>query len=101
MHVIIDLCVIPLDVGTSLSPYVAECERILRDAGLKTHLHAFGTNVEGPWDEVFAAVRRCHEALHEKGASRVHTTIRVGTRTDRRQTMDDKVRSVQEKLGES
>jgi len=101
MHVIIDLCVIPLDVGTSLSPYVAECERILRDAGLKTHLHAFGTNVEGPWDEVFAAVRRCHEALHEKGAPRVHTTIRVGTRTDRRQTMDDKVRSVQEKLGES
>jgi len=30
---------------------------------------------------------------------RISTNIRVGTRTDREQTMDDKVRSVEEKLG--
>jgi uncharacterized protein YqgV (UPF0045/DUF77 family) len=32
------------------------------------------------------------------GAPRVSTTLKVGTRTDRAQTMEDKVRSVQEKL---
>ena len=98
MNVIIDLCVIPMNVGISLSPYVAACERVLSEAGLKTQLHAFGTNIEGEWDTVFAAVRRCHEVLHEKGAPRVHTTIRVGTRTDRVQTMEDKLRSVEEQL---
>lgn len=98
MHVIIDLCVIPLGVGTSVSPYVAACQRVLQAAGLKTHLHAYGTNVEGDWDAVFAAVKRCHEVVHEMGAPRVSTTIRVGTRTDRPQSMDDKVRSVEEKL---
>ncbi len=98
MHVIVDLCVIPLGVGLSVSKYVAACERVLSDAGLKTHLHAYGTNVEGEWDAVFAAVKRCHEVVHAIGAPRISTTVHVGTRTDRVQTMEDKVRSVEEKL---
>ena len=97
MHVLIDLSVVPLGVGLSVSPYVAECERILAEAGLVTRLHAFGTNVEGEWDAVFAAVRRCHERMHAMGAPRVHATLRVGTRTDRAQSLDDKIRSVEEK----
>jgi len=98
MHVIVDLCVIPLGVGLSVSQYVAACERVLQDAGLKTHLHAYGTNVEGEWDAVFAAVKKCHEVVHGMGAPRISSTLRVGTRTDRPQTMADKVRSVEEKL---
>ena len=98
MHVIVDLCVIPLGVGLSVSKYVAACERVLQDAGLKTHLHAYGTNIEGEWDPVFAAVKRCHEVVHGMGAPRISTTLRVGTRTDRAQSMDDKIRSVEEKL---
>ena len=98
MHVIVDLCVIPLGVGLSVSKYVAACERVLQDAGLKTHLHAYGTNVEGEWDAVFAAVKKCHEVVHGMGAPRISSTLRVGTRTDRPQTMADKVRSVEEKL---
>jgi uncharacterized protein (TIGR00106 family) len=98
MKVIADVCVVPLGVGLSMSGYVAACERVFSEAGLKTHLHAYGTNVEGEWDDVFAAIKRCHEVLHGMGAPRISTSIRVGTRTDREQTMEDKVRSVQEKL---
>lgn len=98
MQVMIDLCLVPLGVGVSLSPYIAACEKVLAEAGLKHALHAYGTNVEGEWDEVFAAVKRCHEVVHELGAPRITTTIKLGTRTDRAQSMDDKIRSVQEKL---
>jgi len=98
MNVILDFCLIPIGVGLSVSKYVAACERILKDTGLTTHLHAYGTNVEGDWDTVFAAVKRCHETIHAMGAPRISTSIRVGTRTDRSQTMADKVKSVQEKL---
>lgn len=98
MKITADVQIIPLGVGVSLSPYVAACERVLRDAGLAPRLHAFGTNVEGEWDEVMAAVRRCHEVLHEMGAPRVSTALKLGTRTDRPQTLDDKVRSVEQKL---
>jgi uncharacterized protein (TIGR00106 family) len=98
MNVIVDLCIIPVGAGISLSPYVAACERVLMEAGLKTVLHAYGTNIEGDWDKVFAAVKRCHQVVHEMGAPRVSTVIKLGTRTDREQTMDDKVRSVETKL---
>jgi uncharacterized protein (TIGR00106 family) len=101
MKVILDLCVVPIGVGVSVSGYIAACERVLTEAGLTTRLHAYGTNIEGEWDEVLAAVKRCHEVVHEMGAPRIHTTIRLGTRTDRAQSMDEKVASVEEKLGRS
>ncbi len=101
MKVIADLCIVPLGVGISLSQYIAVCERILTQADLKTQLHAYGTNVEGEWDAVFAAVKRCHEVLHDMGVPRISSSIKVGTRTDREQTMADKVMSVQTKLSES
>ncbi len=98
VYAIVDLCVVPIGAGLSVSRYVATCERVLAEAGLKTQLHAYGTNIEGDWDTVFTAIKRCHEAVHAMGAVRISTTIKVGTRTDRAQTMEDKIRSVQEKL---
>jgi uncharacterized protein (TIGR00106 family) len=74
---------------------------VFADAGLATRLHAYGTNVEGEWDAVFAAVKRCHEVLHEAGVPRISTSMRFGTRTDRAQSMDDKIRSVESKLDAS
>jgi|SRR5665213_425371 len=98
MRVIADLCVVPLGVGVSVSEYVAACEKVLRDAGLNTKLHAYGTNIEGEWDEVFAAIKDCHEVVHQMGAPRITTTLKFGTRTDKVQTMDDKVKSVEKKI---
>lgn len=99
MKVILEFSVIPIGVGVSLSGYMAACERILQEAGLTYELHANGTNVEGEWDEVFATIKRCHEELHEMGVPRISTIIKAGTRTDRSQTMSDKVHSVRAKLG--
>ena len=98
MHVIVDFTVVPVGVGVSLSEYVATCERILQGSGLTYELHANGTNVEGEWEDVFSAIRRCHETLHTMGVPRIHTDIKLGTRTDSSQTMADKVSSVKGKL---
>jgi uncharacterized protein (TIGR00106 family) len=98
MKVLIDIAIIPLGVGLSLSKYVAECEKIFNEAGLKTTLHSNGTNIEGEWDEVFVAVKKCHEHLHQIGVPRISTNVRIGTRVDRNQSMEDKIKSVEEKL---
>lgn len=98
MRVIADLCVVPLGVGVSVSEYVAACEKVLKKAGLKIQLHAYGTNIEGDWDKVFRAVKKCHEEIHRMGAPRITTTLKFGTRTDKAQTMADKVNSVKAKL---
>jgi uncharacterized protein (TIGR00106 family) len=47
---------------------------------------------------VFAAIKKCHEKVHRMGASRISSTLRFGTRTDREQTMKDKIDSVETKL---
>jgi uncharacterized protein (TIGR00106 family) len=98
MKVIVDLCIVPIGVGVSLGSYIAVCEKILQSSGLKTKLHAYGTNIEGEWEPVMLAVRQCHETLHAMGVPRISSTLRLGTRTDREQTMEDKIRSVEEKM---
>jgi uncharacterized protein (TIGR00106 family) len=98
MNVIADIAIIPIGVGVSLSKYVATCELILTESGLNPQLHANGTNVQGEWTLVFDSIRRCHEVLHEMGAPRVSTNLRIGTRVDRVQTLQDKIDSVRDKL---
>ena len=100
MKVILELTLIPIGVGTSLSQYVAACERIITEAGLVHQLHANGTNIEGEWEDVLSAVRRCHETLHAMGVPRISSVVKIGTRSDRAQTMEEKVQSVRERLAE-
>jgi uncharacterized protein (TIGR00106 family) len=98
MKVIVDFTVVPIGVGVSLSEYVAACGKVLEERGLNFQLHANGTNVEGEWEDIFAAIKRCHEVIHDMGAPRIFTTIKAGTRIDREQTMTDKITSVRSKL---
>jgi uncharacterized protein (TIGR00106 family) len=98
MQVSVEICVIPMGVTASVSPYIAACVRELEQLGFKPQLQAFGTNIEGEWDAVFAAVRRCHEIVHAMGAPRIITSLKVGTRTDKVQTLQDKINSVNQKM---
>ena len=44
-------------------------------------------------------LERSYEALCEMGVPRVSTSIRLGTRIDREQTIADKIESVKTKVG--
>jgi uncharacterized protein (TIGR00106 family) len=98
MKVMLDFCLVPIGVGVSVSKYVAECQRVLEELGLAHQMHPYGTVVEGEWDEVFHALRLCHERVHALGAPRISTSLRLGTRIDRDQSMQDKLDSVQRQL---
>ena len=82
----------------SVHDAVAAAVKIVRESGLPNQTDSMFTTIEGEWDEVFAAVKKCHEVLHEMGAPRITSSMRFGTRTDRAQSMEDKIRSVEEKL---
>jgi hypothetical protein len=45
-------------------------------------------------------IGQAHTLLHEKGIVRIQTDIRVGSRTDKAQTMQDKVAAVEKLLAE-
>jgi uncharacterized protein (TIGR00106 family) len=99
MKVSVDISIVPIGVGTSVSKYIAECQKIFKEHDLSYQMHGYGTNLEGDWDNVFAAIKACHEELHMMGIPRITDSVRIGTRTDKEQTFDDKIRSVNEKLG--
>ncbi len=101
MNTIVEFTVIPIGTDVSLSKYVAACERILAESGLSYELHANGTNVEGEWEQVMAAIKCCHETLHEMGVPRLSTLVKIGTRVDRDQKMNEKVAGVRAKLESS
>ena len=63
MFVSIDLCLVPIGVGTSLSPYIKECIEIIKNEGLNYELGANGTAIEGDWDKVFECVKKCHKKI--------------------------------------
>ena len=52
-------------VGVSVSEYVAVCQTIFTEANLNPQLHGYGTNVEGEWDEVMAALKLEDEKIHD------------------------------------
>ena len=94
MWVSIDLCLVPIGVGVSLSPYIKACLSIIEEHKLEYELGPNGTAIEGEWDQVFECVKNCHEVVHSKGALRVYTTLKVNTRTDKKQLFKEKVQSV-------
>ena len=53
---------------------------------------------EGSWTDVMTVIGQAHTMLHEKGVVRIQTDIRVGSRTDKTQTMQDKVSAVEKIL---
>jgi uncharacterized protein (TIGR00106 family) len=94
MKVIADICIIPIGVGVSLSKYVKIAHKVLIDANLNATLHSYGTGVEGDYDEVSAAIKKAMEALHSEGVPRLSVSVKFGSRTDKEQSMKDKVDSV-------
>ena len=98
MKAIAEVQVIPIGAGVSVREPVKRAHHLLEASGLQVQLHANGTNIEGDWDQVMAALKACHERLHEMGVPRIATNLRLGTRVDREPSMDAKLRSVKEKL---
>ena len=91
---IADICVVPSTGRTSVREEVALAHRMLEETGLPILLHGYGTNIEGDYDVIMSTLKRIHEALHERGATRISTTIRLGSRVDKSQGIQDKLDAI-------
>jgi len=98
--VVVEFIVVPLG-EESLSRYVAEIVKLLERKGIKYQLTPMSTVMEVPTlEEAFEVVAEAHELMFKLGARRVSTTVRVDDRRDREVHMEDKVKSVMEKVGD-
>ncbi|GJE39710.1 MTH1187 family thiamine-binding protein [Methylobacterium persicinum] len=94
MKVSADLCIVPMGVGPSVSPYVREIKAIIESSGLDATMHPNGTNIDGELSDICALVERCEARLAELGVQRTFITLIFSTRRDKVQTMADKLAAV-------
>ncbi|MFH2107552.1 MAG: MTH1187 family thiamine-binding protein [Chrysiogenia bacterium] len=98
--IIAEVTVVPLGTATtSLSQFVAEAEKVLKNfPTVKALLTPMSTILEGEMVEVLAAVQAMHEAPFRMGALRVSTTLRIDDRRDQQITMEGKLAAVKSKM---
>ncbi|CCH57820.1 hypothetical protein TBLA_0A00180 [Henningerozyma blattae CBS 6284] len=98
---LVDLCIFPVGTDSvSGSDFVTKIEQQIQESGLSSTLHGMGTTIEGPWDDVMYLIGQLHLKAHQNGYVRIHSDIRVGTRTDKPQSYASKVQTVERKLKE-
>lgn len=98
---IAEVTVIPIGTATtSLSSYVAEMQRVLKQQeGISYELTSMSTIIEGELSMIWRAIEALHEAPFLSGAQRVSTSVKIDDRRDRTSSSKQKLQSVQEKLG--
>jgi uncharacterized protein (TIGR00106 family) len=84
----------------SAGEYIAEIQRRLaKQERVKYVMHAMGTSLEGTTEDILAVVAELHRVPFEMGIPRVYTVLKLDERRDKPgQTLEDKVRSVQDRL---
>ena len=95
--VLLEFSISPFDKGESLSPYVSRIIDIIDKNGVRYKLTPMGTILEGEWDEVIDVVTACFREL-EKDCNRISTNIRIDYRKGTTQRMQQKVKSIEDKL---
>lgn len=88
----------PLGRGESVGDLVAGSLDLVDRSGLPYRLGPMGTCVEGPWDEVFGLIARCHRTL-ERRAGRISTLVKIDWRSGARGRLDSKAASIERRLG--
>lgn len=94
----LELSVVPLGVGPSVSAYVARCVDLVDKSGLDYELHAMGTIVEGELPQLLDVLRQCLEVV-AVDCERVTCTAKFDYRPGKSGTLSSKVASVENRLG--
>lgn len=86
--------------STSLSFYIAKSIESIQDmAGLTYHATPMGTILESKdLQKIFDATKTMTEVVHRLGVKRVEVVLKIDSRTDKAQTAQDKMDSLNRHL---
>jgi uncharacterized protein (TIGR00106 family) len=99
MSVLMQFAMFPTDKGASASPYVSRIIAMIRESGIPYQLSAMGTIIEtDTLAEAQTIVNQAY-ALLQADCSRVYCTVTFDIREGKTGRMQQKVASVEEKIG--
>jgi uncharacterized protein (TIGR00106 family) len=100
VNMLIEFSIVPIGTGSSIGDRLAEVLKIVDTSGLPYKVNPMGTVVEGEWDEVMELVKKCHGAVMKTG-ERTMTTISIDDRKGKSNRIEEKVKSVERRIGKS
>jgi len=95
---VMELTIIPLGSGRSLSGAIADLVKIIEGSRLDYRMTAFGTWMDGTWEELLDVAKRCHFEMRGK-SERVLTMVRLDDYGERSGEIEGAVNRVEQKLG--
>ncbi|MBI3668638.1 MAG: MTH1187 family thiamine-binding protein [Acidobacteria bacterium] len=95
---LLELSVIPLGRGRSISADVADMVKIIDASGLDYRLTATGTIIEGTWEQLMNLAQKCHTEMRRK-TERVVTDMKLDDYAERTGRLAGAVASVERKVG--
>ncbi|ABA58598.1 MTH1187 family thiamine-binding protein [Nitrosococcus oceani] len=90
MRATAELQMIPIGSEISVRPEISRVIEILQEHDFILETHASGTNIEGELEDILSVIRKIHETLHQEGAVRLISYLKVETRTDKIPTIAGK-----------
>lgn len=97
---LVEFSIVPIGVGSSIGDHVAEVLKIVDASGLPYKVNPMGTVIEGEWNQVMALIKKCHDAIMKTG-ERAMTTISIDDRKDKPDRIEEKVKSVEKRIGKT
>jgi uncharacterized protein (TIGR00106 family) len=95
-----EVSIIPIGIGSSIGDKLAEVLKIIDASGLPYKVNPMGTVIEGEWDEIMKLIKKCHEAVIKTG-ERTITTITIDDRKGKPNRIEEKVKSIEKRLGKT
>ncbi len=95
---LVEISVVPVGAGESVSGAVAEVIDIIDSSGVDYILTPMGTVIEGDWDKTMKLVKQCHQKVRESH-NRVITSIKIDDREGTEKQLQRKVEVVEGKIG--
>ncbi len=96
----VEFSIVPIGAGSSIGDRLAEVLKIVDASGLPYKVNPMGTVVEGQWNDVMGLVKKCHVAVMQTG-ERAITTIAIDDRKGKPNRIDEKVKSVEKRIGKA
>jgi len=95
-----EVSIIPIGIGSSIGDKLAEVLKIVDASGLPYKVNPMSTVIEGEWDEIMKLIKKCHEAVMKTG-ERAITTITIDDRKGKPNRIEEKVKSIEKRLGKT
>jgi len=95
-----DITVLPIGrEGASVGDILVEVRRHLEGQDkVRFVMHSMGTSLEGEVGDIFALAAELHAIPLGSGIPRAYTVLKVDQRTDKDQTLESKLESVEDRL---